>query len=255
MTKPLVVRTPQELQLWRRTLSVDISVGFVPTMGALHRGHETLLQRSVKENQVTVLSIFVNPTQFNDKKDLEKYPVTFEADLEMAAKNKVDVVFAPEYTMMYPEGYRYKVIETEFSLKLCGKDRPGHFDGVLSVVMKLLNLVQPGRAYFGEKDYQQFSLIRDMAKAFFLPYEIIPVPTVRESDGLAFSSRNVRLSPEQRTWAPKIHQAMIESASATEARQKLENSAVQVDYLEDFEGRRFAAVRVGDVRLIDNVKI
>jgi pantoate--beta-alanine ligase len=255
MKMPLIIKTPQELQEWRKTLPVEVSVGFVATMGALHLGHETLIKKSVAENKITVLSIFVNPTQFNDKKDLEKYPVTFESDFELASKNQVDVIFAPEYASMYPEGYRYKVVETEFSLKLCGKDRPGHFDGVLSVVMKLLNLVQPQRAYFGEKDYQQFSLIRDMARAFFLPYEIISVPTVREADGLAFSSRNVRLTPAQRSWAPEIHKAIIESTSAIEARQNLENAAAHVDYLEDIEGRRFAAVRLGEVRLIDNVEL
>jgi pantoate--beta-alanine ligase len=252
---PLVLTTPQELQSWRQSLPTETSVGFVATMGALHLGHQELLQKSKVENTVTVLSIFINPTQFNDKKDLEKYPVTFEADLEMAKKNLVTVVFAPDFSLMYPDNYRYKIMETEVSLQLCGKDRPGHFDGVLTVVLKLLNLVQPKRAYFGEKDFQQYSLIRDMAQAFFLSCEIIPVPTVREADGLAMSSRNVRLTPAQREWAPQIRKVIVSSPSAGEAQQTLEKSGVQVDYITDFEGRRFAAVRVGEVRLIDNVKI
>ncbi len=252
---PLVFNTPEELQAWRSNLPAGTTVGFVPTMGALHKGHETLLQKSVSENQITVLSIFVNPTQFNDKKDFEKYPLTMEADLALAKKNGVHAVFNPIYSSMYPDDYRYKISENDFSKKLCGKDRPGHFDGVLTVVMKLLNLVQPQKAYFGEKDYQQLHLIQGLVEAFFLPYKIVPVATVREADGLAMSSRNVRLSPTERAWAPKIHQLMKTATTASEAKKILENDGVEVDYLEDLDGRRFAAVRVGEVRLIDNVKI
>jgi len=253
--EPTVINSIKELQTWRSCLPAEASVGFVPTMGALHQGHQTLLQKSIQENQVTVLSIFVNPTQFNDKKDLEKYPVTLEKDLELAQKSGVDIVFLPTYASMYPDNYRYKISEDDFSKKLCGKDRPGHFDGVLTVVMRLLNLVRPQRAYFGEKDYQQLHLIKGMTEAFFMDVQIIPVATVREADGLAMSSRNVRLTPEQRTWAPKIHESLVASPSAQAAQKNLENYGVQVDYLEDLEGRRFAAVRVGEVRLIDNVKL
>jgi pantoate--beta-alanine ligase len=146
-------------------------------------------------------------------------------------------------------------MENDFSLKLCGKDRPGHFDGVLTVVMKLLNLLRPQKAYFGEKDFQQLTLIQGMVKAFFLPYQIVPIETVREKDGLAMSSRNVRLTPSEREKAPLIYKILKSAASADEARVQLEKQNWNVDYVTDLQGRRFAAVRVGDVRLIDNVQI
>jgi pantoate--beta-alanine ligase len=251
-----VIRTPQEMMNWRNSHAIHAKqVGFVPTMGALHKGHETLLTKARAENELVVLSIYVNPTQFNDKKDFEKYPITFEADLEIAKKNKVDVVFAPTFDGMYPNDYKYKVSETDFSQDLCGKDRPGHFDGVLTVVMKLLNIVRPAKAYFGEKDYQQLKLIEGMVADFFLPYQIVPVATVREMDGLALSSRNVRLTKDERTKAPLIHQILRTSQSSDVARVALEAQGWKVDYVTDREGRRFAAVRVGDVRLIDNVQI
>ncbi len=251
---PLLIRKPEEMQAWREK-NVDKSVGFVPTMGALHFGHETLLQRARLENDLCVLSIFVNPTQFNDKKDFEKYPQNWEQDLRVADQNKVDVVFAPNFDLMYPDHYRFKLMETDFSQKLCGADRPGHFDGVLSIVMKLFLVLQPTRAYFGEKDFQQLTLIQDMVKSFFLPVEIVAVPTVREKDGLAMSSRNVRLSPDQRSLVPLIFKTISTSASALEAQKVLEAQGWKVDYLTDLNGRRFVAVRVGDVRLIDNVAL
>ena len=153
-----VIRCPKEMQAWRMSLGAQ-SVGFVPTMGALHQGHEALLRCARGENHVVVLSVFVNPTQFNDPQDFEKYPITWESDLAMAERNQVDVIWAPTKESLYPDGYRYRVSESEFSRALCGSHRPGHFDGVLSVVMKLLNVVMPKRAYFGEKDHQQLTLI------------------------------------------------------------------------------------------------
>lgn len=249
-----VIETVLEFKNWRKSVT-EKKVGFVPTMGALHHGHETLLARSTSENDITVLSIFVNPTQFNDPNDFNKYPKTWDQDLEMACKNKVDVVFAPSFQLMYPDDFRYKVIETDFSKLLCGKDRPGHFDGVLTVVMKLFMLCQPTRAYFGEKDFQQLSLIRGMTEAFFLDLEIIPVTTVREQDGLAMSSRNTRLSKEQRQQAPKIYEALRKSHSDQEAAEALQKEGFVVDYVIDRKGRRFAAAKLGEVRLIDNVEI
>ena len=168
-------------------------VGFVPTMGALHEGHASLLRKSSQENEITVLSIYVNPTQFNNPDDLKKYPRTQEADLEVAKKSGANIVISPKYEEMYSDNYRYKVTEAEFSKILCGVYCLGHFDGVLIVVMKLLNIVSANKAYFGEKDYQQLQLIKDMAKNFFMKTEIVPCPTLREKDGLAMSSRNVRL--------------------------------------------------------------
>jgi pantoate--beta-alanine ligase len=249
-----IFRTPEEFRSWRKSLGQK-SVGFVPTMGALHEGHASLLRRARSENDICVLSIFVNPTQFNDKTDFEKYPITWDADLEIAKQNKVDAIFAPLAPLMYPDDYLYKLTEQNFSRVLCGKDRPGHFDGVLTVVMKLFQIIQPQKAYFGEKDFQQLTLIQGMTKAFFLPLEIVPVPTLREKDGLAMSSRNVRLTPEQRTKAPLIYQFLKESKSANEVTEKLQAQGWKVDYVVDLENRRFVAVHVGGVRLIDNVEL
>lgn len=248
-----VVRSPQEMKTLRQKISG--SVGFVPTMGALHSGHEQLLKQARQECDFVVLSIFVNPTQFNDPKDFVKYPITWEQDLERAKAQKVDAIFYPDYKSLYPDNYRYKVVETEFSNLLCGSKRPGHFDGVLSVVMKLFNIVQPQRAYFGEKDFQQLTLIKGMVDSFFMNIQIVPVPTVREEDGLAKSSRNVRLSPEERNKAPLIFQTIKESTSASEAQEKLKTLGFKVDYVTDFQSRRYVAAFLGEVRLIDNVEI
>lgn len=247
-----VFRTPKEMKAFRKSLHGP--VGFVPTMGALHAGHESLIKKAVQENDHVVLSIFVNPTQFNDPKDLEKYPATWEADLAMAKAHGVRAIFYPRYEEMYPDQYRYKLIENDFSKLLCGKDRPGHFDGVLSVVMRLFNIVSPERAYFGEKDFQQLTLITGMAQAYFLDLEVVSVPTLREKDGLAMSSRNVRLTGEQRELAPLIYKALTESKSAEEASHLLTAKGFKVDYVTELQGRRFAAAKLGEVRLIDNVK-
>ena len=224
-------------------------------MGALHDGHKTLLVKSRDENEISVLSIFVNPTQFNDKKDLEKYPKTWESDLAVAAEARVDFIFAPDFAEMYPDNYAYQVMEKDFSKSLCGQDRPGHFDGVLTVVMKLFQLVKPSQAYFGEKDYQQLHLIQGMTSAFFMDLKVIGVPTVREQDGLAMSSRNLRLSHEEREKAPFLHRTLTSASSAPAAVQTLNEAGFAVDYVVDKEGRRFAAAKLGSVRLIDNVEI
>jgi pantoate--beta-alanine ligase len=231
------------------------TVGFVPTMGALHPGHQSLVEKSVAENDLTLVSIFVNPTQFNDPKDLEKYPRTFEKDVELLKQAGADFVLSPSDSL-YPDDYRYKVSESSFSRELCGAHRPGHFDGVLSVVLKLLNLARADRAYFGEKDFQQLSLIRGMAEAFFLPTQIIAGPTVRERDGLAMSSRNTLLTPEERQHAvlfPKI--LGNTSLSTAEAEKKLAENGFIVDYVTETRGRRLGAVKLGSVRLIDNFEL
>jgi pantoate--beta-alanine ligase len=248
-----VLESPQAMKDWRRLQRG--SVGFVPTMGALHAGHEKLLTRAREENERVVLSIFVNPTQFNDPNDLAKYPKTWDQDLKMAEDNGVSAIFYPKYADMYPDNYRYKVTENEYSNLLDGAHRPGHFDGVLSVVMKLFNIVSPDRAYFGEKDFQQLSLVKGMVDSFFMNLEVIPVATVRESDGLAMSSRNTRLTPEQRKKAPAIYKAITQSASAEQAAKTLNEQGFAVDYVTDIGNRRFVAAKLGEVRLIDNVKI
>ncbi len=232
----------------------NCKIGFVPTMGALHDGHRMLLERARAENDCVVLSIFVNPTQFNDSRDLEKYPRTLEADLALA-RGLVDDVIVPVPNELYPEGYRFRVTESMLSRELEGAHRPGHFDGVLTVVLKLLNVVQPRRAYFGEKDWQQLQLVRGMVEAFFLPCEIVACPTVRDEAGLALSSRNARLSALARAQAaefPRILGGMIGTAEAAAA---LEDLGFEVDYVEDRNGVRLGAVRIEGVRLIDNVRI
>ncbi|HET6565877.1 MAG TPA: pantoate--beta-alanine ligase [Xanthomonadales bacterium] len=248
------------LQGWRAwRAGVTRPLGFVPTMGALHRGHLSLVQRSLADNPVTVASIYVNPTQFNNPVDLEKYPRTEQQDLALLEDAGVDAVLYPAFDELYPDGYRYRVVENELSLRFCGAHRPGHFDGVLSVVLKLLNIIAPRRAYFGEKDYQQLSLVRGMAEAFMLPVEIIGCPTVREPDGLAMSSRNLRLDPQQRALAPELYRIINTAGDCKTARDELARAGFKVDYVEDLADaqgvRRLAAASLGEIRLIDNVVI
>jgi pantoate--beta-alanine ligase len=224
-------------------------------MGALHSGHASLLQTSVKENDITVASVYVNPTQFNDPKDLDNYPKTFEEDVRLMTSSQVDFVLYPSYEELYSDEYRFKIIENDFSKTLCGRFRPGHFEGVLTVVMKLLNLVRPNHAYFGEKDYQQYRLIDQMTSALFLNTKIIPCPTVREYDGLAMSSRNRFLNSEEREKAPFLYKTLNEKISIEEMKDRLTRAGFQVEYIEEIDNRRFAAVKLGKVRIIDNVEI
>jgi pantoate--beta-alanine ligase len=230
------------------------SVGFVPTMGALHTGHRALLARARAENDRVVLSIFVNPTQFNDPTDLEKYPRTLAADLKLAT-GLVDDVIVPTAAELYPDNYAYRVTEDKFSRELEGAHRPGHFDGVLTIVLKLLNLAAPQRAYFGEKDWQQLSLVEGMVRALLLPVEIVPCPTEREVDGLAQSSRNRRLSHAARVRAAQFPAILRAAGNAPAAVAALDAAGFAVDYVEDREGVRLGAVRIENVRLIDNVRL
>jgi pantoate--beta-alanine ligase len=220
-------------------------------MGALHAGHEALLARARAENERVVLTVFVNPTQFSDPADLAKYPRTLDSDATLAAPY-ADAIIAPQPGELYPDSYRYRVTETERSREREGAHRPGHFDGVLTVVLKLFNLVQPRRAYFGEKDRQQLELVRGMVGAFLLPIEIVACPTVREADGLALSSRNRRLSPAGRARAaafPRLLRTALDPETAAAA---LRADGFEVDYVKELDGVRFGAVRLEGVRLIDN---
>ena len=187
------------------------SIGLVPTMGALHEGHASLVRRSVEENDVTVVSIFLNPTQFNDPKDLERYPRTLEADCRLLEACKADIAFAPTVKEIYPEPdtRRFSYPPTDSVME--GAMRPGHFNGVCQIVSKLFTYVEPTRAYFGEKDYQQIAVIRRMVADLGFKLEIVPCPVVRQSDGLALSSRNSLLTPEERTIAANIYRVMNES--------------------------------------------
>lgn len=231
------------------------SVGFVPTMGALHRGHAELVERCRRENDVVVVSIFVNPSQFNDPKDLERYPRTLENDLRLLERLGTDEVFAPLQTELYPQGYRFRLEETEVTGVMEGVRRPGFLQGVMTIVMKLLNVVRADRAYFGEKDYQQLKIVSEMAADFFLPTEIILCPTVRAESGLAESSRNALLSAEGREKAASIYRALTTARDADAAKTMLERDGLAVEYVEEHWGRRFAAAFLEGVRLIDNVPV
>lgn len=256
------------------------SIGLVPTMGALHEGHFSLVEQSLKDNDITIVSIFVNPTQFNDKEDLKKYPRTLERDCEGLGKFSEDIiVFAPTVEEIYPEpdtrvfdfGMLDKVME--------GKHRPGHFNGVAQVVSRLFNIVNPHKAYFGLKDFQQLAIIQAMVKQLNFDIEIIPMPIVRLESGLALSSRNERLSDEQRTIAVNISQTLfdsVENMSQYSILQTTDNvinkinsiEGLDVEYFEIVDGSTLLPVEnwedsnyiagcitvfCGDVRLIDNI--
>ncbi|MFC5531787.1 pantoate--beta-alanine ligase [Cohnella yongneupensis] len=285
---PKIIRTISELRkevsAYRRTASEEATVGFVPTMGYLHEGHASLLKRSVSENGLTVLSIFVNPLQFGPNEDLTRYPRDEQRDISLAANNGVDIVFLPAVEEMYPQ---YPLL-TNISVSsvtdhLCGASRPGHFDGVAVVVTKLFNIVQPDRAYFGLKDAQQIAVITRMVNDLSIPVEIVPCPIVREQDGLALSSRNVYLDAEERAQSLALSRSLAkaeawisEGASANELARLLSDEirkspSADIDYVEivsypdmqPIEGidplrnARNAilialAVRYGRTRLIDN---
>ncbi len=247
-----ILSLAEEAAAWRDAVGGGREVGLVPTMGGLHAGHRALIRRCRAENGVCAVSLFVNPTQFNDKQDLADYPDTCAADLAMCRGEEVDLVFTPRYETLYPDDYRYRVVETEVTRLLCGADRPGHFEGVLTVVTKLFNLLRPRRAYFGEKDFQQLQLVKGLAAAFFMPVEVVACPIVREEDGLAMSTRNLNLTPGERLRAAGFPRLLAAKGGAAGARSALEAAGFQVDYVTDFMGRRCAAVRVGKVRLIDN---
>jgi pantoate--beta-alanine ligase len=251
-----VVETVAALEAERRARGAA-ATGFVPTLGALHAGHVSLLRRAKAENEHAWASIFVNPAQFDDPGDLARYPRALEDDLAMLESAGCDLVFLPRAEEIYRDGYRYRVTENSLARELEGASRPGHFDGVLTVVLKLLLLTRPERAYFGEKDFQQLLLVEGLAQAFFLDTRIVRCPTVREPDGLAMSSRNRRLAPADRARAPALHRVLAASLAARQSGRETEAALARegfdVDYVVDRDGRRLAAVRLGGVRLIDNV--
>jgi pantoate--beta-alanine ligase len=257
------------------------TIGFVPTMGALHEGHLELMRRAKSENELLVVSIFVNPIQFNKPEDLAKYPRTFESDCEMLESVGCDVLFYPSTAEMYPEPDHTQYDFGVLAQTMEGRFRPGHFNGVAIVVRKLLEIVMPAKAYFGEKDFQQLAIIQQLVRMLNMPVEIVPCPIVREADGLAMSSRNMRLSDDERKIAPYIYQTLSQAAarypkySPEEIKkwvgERFEKHCVFVtDYIEiadytllqplenwkDGTGAvLFVAVYLGQVRLIDNIRI
>ena len=235
----------------------DGVVGLVPTMGALHRGHLALLAAAREECATVVMSLFVNPAQFGEASDLASYPRDEQRDLALAEEAGVDLVFAPAAEEMYPEGFQTWVEVTELGAMLEGRFRPGHFRGVATVCLKLFTIVRPRIAYFGQKDAQQVAVLRRMIRDLHLELELRVVPTVRDADGLALSSRNVLLSPEQRARALALPHALA-TRDLDRARALLHADGLVVDYVEraPFDPPVLAAaVRVGGVRLIDNVPL
>lgn len=246
------LRTVAELRGELESLPADAVVGLVPTLGALHEGHASLIRAARTECDAVVLSVFVNPAQFEEA-DLRRYPRDEHADAELAAAEGVDLLFAPSVEEMYPPGYQTWVDVTELGHILEGVHRPGHFRGVATVCLKLFNIVRPQRAYFGQKDAQQVAVVRRFIVDLNLDLSVRVIPTVRDVDGLALSSRNVLLTPEERRAALALPRALA-TGDPDAARAIL--TALEVDYVEvaDFDPPVLAAaVRIGPVRLIDNV--
>ena len=251
-----VITSVSEMRDYCRGLQQQgATLGFVPTMGHLHVGHATLLQRSIDENDATVMSIFINPTQFNNPEDLQQYPRTFEQDCIAVQDMAVDVIFSPEYEDIYPDDFNYQVSEHQLSTIMEGQHRPGHFTGVLTVLLKLLSLIKPHRIYMGEKDYQQVALVKGMVDAFFLETEVVSCPLIRDSKGLPCSSRNGQLSAAALARAHRFIQCFHQNKSCAAITQELEGLGVEVEYIQDYAGRRFSAVNIDGVRLLDHIPL
>lgn len=277
----IVVNKISELREALKSLGADNKVvGLVPTMGALHQGHAALVKQSVKDNDISVVSVFVNPTQFNNKEDLRLYPKTPREDLDLLREIGVDIAFMPEVEEMYPEPDTREFDFGNLDKVMEGKYRPGHFNGVAQIVSKLFVFVEPNRAYFGEKDFQQLAIIRQMVKQLSMPIEIVGVPIVREESGLAMSSRNERLSSRERSIAANIYKTLCDSKNLypQECPEEIINYVVdtlnkieglRVEYFEIVDGIALQpisnwsdseyvvgciTVYCGDVRLIDNIK-
>ena len=249
------VSTVSEVKQWRELIAANSRVGFVPTMGSLHAGHRSLVERAVAENDKVIVSVFVNPTQFNNNSDYVSYPSQVEKDKALLEEWGASCVWLPAREELYADQYRYRVRENELALVLEGASRPGHFDGVLTVVLKLLLIVSPHSAYFGEKDYQQLLLVRGMVESLFLNTKVIACPVIRTKMGLALSSRHARLSDNDLQLANRLYPILCEAKSAEKATEMLKLQGFEVDYVVDQWQRRLAAVTVGGVRLIDNIPL
>lgn len=276
-----LIQTIQELRTELDALRKEgKTIGLVPTMGALHAGHASLVKRAVAENDVVVVSDFVNPTQFNDKNDLLKYPRTLDADCKLLEECGASFVFAPSVEEIYPEPDTRQFSYASLDTVMEGKFRPGHFNGVCQIVSKLFLIVEPTRAYFGEKDFQQLAIIREMVRKYPFNLEIVGCPIVREADGLALSSRNARLSDEQRIQALQISKTLFASVEYAQTHTLAETKAfvesaistaegLRLEYFEIVDGNSLQTVCdwkdssyivgcitvfCGEVRLIDNIK-
>lgn len=267
----------------RQHILPTLTIGHVPTMGALHEGHASLVRQSVQENDLTIASIFVNPTQFGPNEDYTRYPRTLEEDSELLASLGVDIIFAPKTSEIYQDRQSQFTFQIrDLDKKLCGASRPGHMNGVAQVVTILFHIVQPTRAYFGLKDYQQCLILQRMVKELHFPLTIVPCPIIREPDGLALSSRNIFLSPEERKQALFLSQTLqtiqkkrndfssIEQVKDFVSQQQTDFPLVRLDYFEVLHGHTLAEIEdlspqnmpvafiaafLGKTRLIDNLKL
>lgn len=274
-----IIHDPSEIQARRESLQRDGKViGFVPTMGAFHEGHVSLMRRARADNDVVVVSIFVNPIQFGRGEDFDSYPRDLPGDLAQAERAGVDLVFAPSAEAIYPKGFQTHVDVTGLTEGLCGVSRPGHFRGVTTVVAKLFNLVKPHRAYFGQKDYQQSVVVRRLVADLNMDLDVVVLPTVRETDGLAVSSRNVRLTPQQRQAASVLYRSLSHAEERVNAGERSAKAIIEevramveteplarIEYVAlchpdtlqstdriDGPALLALAVRFGETRLIDN---
>lgn len=272
-----IVKEIKEMTLLVNNLKKEgQTVVFVPTMGYLHEGHLSLVREGKKRGHILVVSIFVNPTQFNDKNDFQVYPVDIERDSRLLEKEGCDILFLPHSESMYPEGFQTTIDVSELSKGMCGDSRPGHFSGVATVVAKLFNIVKPDVSIFGEKDYQQLALIRQMVRDLNFDIDIVGMPIVRESDGLAMSSRNVRLTTEERKLSLSLSKALLagnqifrdgnsDASAIIESAKGELAEGVELDYIDirdtltlksikkvNGEALMAIAARVGKTRLIDN---
>ncbi|MBK8575309.1 MAG: pantoate--beta-alanine ligase [Elusimicrobia bacterium] len=261
---------------WRRA---ERRVGLVPTMGALHEGHASLIRRARRENDEVVVSIFVNPVQFGPGEDFSRYPRPFVRDAALCRREGVSVLFAPKPSALYSTDHQTWVTVEKLAGPLCGPFRPGHFRGVATVVLKLFNMVQPDRAYFGKKDFQQLRVIEQMVNDLNVPVKIVPCPTVRDPSGLALSSRNAYLSPDERAAAPRLRRALRTAGQVLKSRRNVREAqraarnelrqvpGARIQYLEILDPKTLsvpkktgpfllaAAVYVGRTRLIDNLLV
>lgn len=275
----LLLKSFKELNEFRNTIKTSDILGFVPTMGALHKGHISLVDIACEESDVVLVSIFVNPTQFNDPADLKRYPRNIDADLKLLSQTCVGAVFIPEIEDIYPEPDQRIFDFGNLTNIMEGSQRPGHFNGVAQVVSRLFDMVKPLKAFFGEKDFQQLAVIKKLVKLMDYNIEIVPCPTIREDDGLAMSSRNTLLNPEQRVKAPLIYKTLLKAReiykekSVEELKEWLTDSLnaqalFKVEYFEivddheltavkswEWNGmkRGCIAVKIGNIRLIDNI--
>jgi pantoate--beta-alanine ligase len=278
-----IIRVPRIMRDTSRGYSLHVrTIGFVPTMGALHEGHLSLVRRAKQENDVTVVSIFVNPIQFGPSEDFKKYPRDIDGDTEKLKIEGVDIIFMPEISSMYSKGFSTHVEVEKISERLCGAFRPGHFRGVATVVTKLLNIVKPTRAYFGQKDFQQTVIVKQLVKDLDMDVDIVICPTIRERDGLAMSSRNAYLNEKQRDAATVIYKCLIEAVDLINSgiinsayiKKEMQDRLLRepevsgIDYAGVYDPATLnelsvikgdvllaIAIKIGDTRFIDNMLI